>query len=233
MIVQALIELFGGIFAFVGHINGGSSFPEPLSPQEEKDCIERLEKGDEEARRLLIEHNLRLVAHIAKKYSAPRRDADDVISIGIVGLIKAVSTFNSQKGNTLATYAARCIENEILMSLRAEKKQAGEVSLSEPIGVDKDGNEISLSEVLGSDGDEIHNVVELAVAGEYLRQAMDKVLTPRERRVIELRYGLYGTRAAPQREIAKMMGISRSYISRIEKKALHKLNKELGGRDNE
>lgn len=227
--IQALLELFGGIFAFAGHITGGSSFPEPLSPEEEKDCIARLEAGDAEARRLLIEHNLRLVAHIAKKYTTPKRDADDVISIGVVGLIKAVSTFNSQKGNTLATYAARCIENEILMSLRSEKKRAGEVSLSEPIGMDKDGNEISLSEVLGSDEDEIHNAVELTVAGEYLRRAMDTVLTPRERKVIELRYGLTGGRIVTQREIAKLLGISRSYISRIEKKALHKLNKELGG----
>ena len=112
--IQALLELFGGIFAFAGHITGGSSFPEPLSPEEEKDCIARLEAGDAESRRLLIEHNLRLVAHIAKKYTTPKRDADDVISIGVVGLIKAVSTFNSQKGNTLATYAARCIENAIL-----------------------------------------------------------------------------------------------------------------------
>ena len=212
--IQALLELFGGIFAFAGHITGGSSFPEPLSPEEEKDCIARLEAGDAEARRLLIEHNLRLVAHIAKKYTTPKRDADDVISIGVVGLIKAVSTFNSQKGNTLATYAARCIEN---------------ATLSEPIGMDKDGNEISLSEVLGSDEDEIHNAVELTVAGEYLRKAMDTVLTPRERKVIELRYGLTGGRIVTQREIAKLLGISRSYISRIEKKALHKLNKELGG----
>lgn len=227
--IQALLELFGGIFAFAGHITGGSSFPEPLSPEKEKDCIARLEAGDAEARRLLIEHNLRLVAHIAKKYTTPKRDADDVISIGVVGLIKAVSTFNSQKENTLATYAARCIENEILMSLRSEKKQAGEVSLSEPIGMDKDGNEISLSEVLGSDEDEIHNAVELTVAGEYLRKAMDTVLTPRERKVIELRYGLTGGRIVTQREIAKLLRISRSYISRIEKKALHKLNKELGG----
>ena len=191
--IQALLELFGGIFAFAGHITGGSSFPEPLSPEEEKDCIARLEAGDAEARRLLIEHNLRLVAHIAKKYTTPKRDADDV------------------------------------MSLRSEKKQAGEVSLSEPIGMDKDGNEISLSEVLGSDEDEIHNAVELTVAGEYLRKAMDTVLTPRERKVIELRYGLTGGRIVTQREIAKLLGISRSYISRIEKKALHKLNKELGG----
>lgn len=225
--LEAILNLLGGIFAFAGHIGSGSSFPEPLPPQEEKDCLARLEKGDPEARRLLIEHNLRLVAHIAKKYTTPRRDADDLISIGVVGLIKAVSTFNAQKGNTLATYAARCIENEILMSLRSEKKQAGEVSLSDPIGVDKDGNEISLSEVLGTDGDEVHNAVELSVAGEFLRSAMGRALTPRERKVIELRYGLRSGRPVPQREVAKHLGISRSYVSRIEKKALSKLNREL------
>jgi len=225
--LDAILNLLGGIFAFAGHIGGGSSFPEPLSPEEERDCLDRLEKGDPEARRLLIEHNLRLVAHIAKKYTTPRRDADDVISIGVVGLIKAVSTFNAQKGNTLATYAARCIENEILMALRSEKKQAGEVSLSDPIGVDKDGNEISLSEVLGSDSDDVHNAVELSVAGEYLRCAMARALTKREQKVIELRYGLHGGPPVPQREIAKLLGISRSYVSRIEKKALSKLNREL------
>lgn len=225
--LEAIFELLGSIFAFAGHIGGNGSFPEPLSPEEERDCLARLGAGDAEARRLLIEHNLRLVAHIAKKYTTSRRDADDVISIGVVGLIKAVSTFNAQKGNTLATYAARCIENEILMSLRAEKKQAGEVSLSDPIGMDKDGNEISLSEILGSDGDEVHNAVELNVAGEYLRSAMERVLTKRERKVIELRYGLCGGRPAPQREVAKLLGISRSYVSRIEKKALGKLNREL------
>ena len=224
--VPAVFRQTGEIF----YIGGTDVLPAPLEGQEEADAIAGLSDPENEtARSELIEHNLRLVAHIAKKYTTPKRDADDVISIGVVGLIKAVSTFNSQKGNTLATYAARCIENEILMSLRSEKKQAGEVSLSEPIGMDKDGNEISLSEVLGSDEDEIHNAVELTVAGEYLRKAMDTVLTPRERKVIELRYGLTGGRIVTQREIAKLLRISRSYISRIEKKALHKLNKELGG----
>lgn len=227
--LNAILQLFGEIFAFAGHISGGSSFPEPLPPEEEKRCIERLEAGDEEARRLLIEHNLRLVAHIAKKYAAPKRDQDDIISIGVIGLIKAVSTFNSSKGNALATYAARCIENEILMSLRTEKKQAGEVSLNEPIGTDKDGNEISLSDIMGTDADEIHNAVELNIAGEYLRNAVDASLTPREKTVIQLRYGLLGGQSEPQREVAKKLGISRSYVSRIEKKALEKLNRHITG----
>jgi len=227
--LNAILQLFGDIFAFAGHISGGSSFPEPLSPEEEKLCVERLEAGDEEARRLLIEHNLRLVAHIAKKYAAPKRDQDDIISIGVIGLIKAVSTFNSSKGNALATYAARCIENEILMSLRTEKKQAGEISLNEPIGVDKDGNEISLSDIMGTEADDIHNAAELNIAGEYLRGAMKLFLTPRERTVIELRYGLNGGQTVPQREIAKKLGISRSYVSRIEKKALGKLNAHITG----
>jgi len=227
--LDMILQLLGNVFAFAGHVSSTGAFPEPLPPERERECIAALEAGDPEARRLLIEHNLRLVAHIAKNYATPRRDADDLISIGVVGLIKAVSTFNAGRGSTLATYAARCIENEILMSLRAEKKQAGEVSLSDPIGVDKDGNEISLSEVLGTDADEIHNRVELTVAGEYLRQAMERTLTPRERLVVELRYGLRGGSPAPQREIAKGLGISRSYVSRIEKKALSKLNRELGG----
>ena len=160
----------------------------------------------------MIEHNLRLVAHIAKKYSAPRRDPDDLISIGTVGLIKAVSTFKPDKGNTLATYAARCIENEILMSLRAEKKSAGEVSLSEPIGTDKDGNEISLAEILGTDGEDVQNQVEQTLFGTQLKAVMDRVLTERERMVIQLRYGLDGCPVLPQREIAKRLGISRSYV---------------------
>jgi len=226
MIMQALIDLFGGIFAFVGHISGGNSFPEPLSPQEEKDCIERLEKGDEEARRLLIEHNLRLVAHIAKKYSAPRRDADDVISIGIVGLIKAVSTFNSQKGNTLATYAARCIENEILMCIRSTRKIKAEVSLNVPIGVDKDGNSISFDDILGTDPDDILNRLSLKIQISQLLKSLDVVLTEREKQIVVMRYGIRGSEAKTQREIAAELGISRSYVSRIEKKIKAKFKEE-------
>lgn len=225
--LDAILQLARELFFFAGYVSAGNSFPPQLAPEEEKALIDRLAQGDLEARGKLIEHNLRLVAHIAKKYSAPRRDADDLISIGTVGLIKAVSTFKPDKGNTLATYAARCIENEILMSLRAEKKSAGEVSLSDPIGVDKDGNEISLAEVLGSDAEEVQRQVELTLFGTQLREAMGRALTGRERTVIELRYGLTGGQVLPQREIAKLLGISRSYVSRMEKKALAKLTREF------
>ncbi len=225
--LEAILELAREIFFFAGYVRGGNAFPPQLSPQEEKTLIERLGKGDGEARCKLIERNLRLVAHIAKKYSGPKRDTDDLISIGTVGLIKAVSTFKPDKGNTLATYAARCIENEILMSLRAEKKSAGEVSLSDPIGVDKDGNEISLAEVLHSEDGDVQKQVELAIFGTQLREAMERALTGRERTVIELRYGLTGGQILPQREIAQLLGISRSYVSRVEKKALAKLTREF------
>jgi RNA polymerase sporulation-specific sigma factor len=226
-VLDALLQLARELLFFVGYVSGGNSFPDPLPPEEEKRLAALLIEGDAEARRLLIEHNLRLVAHVAKKYAAPRRDLDDLISIGTVGLIKAVSTFRPDKGNTLATYAARCIENEILMSLRTEKKQLGEMSLNEPIGVDKDGNEISLAEVLGTDADDIAHAVELSLFGTQLREVMGRLLTPRERIVIEMRYGLTGGRVLPQREIAALLGISRSYVSRVEKKALNKLTKEF------
>lgn len=163
-----------------------------------------------------------------QKYAGPRRDQDDLISIGTVGLIKAVSTFDPEKNSTLATYAARCIENEILMSLRAEKKQNGEVSLSDPIGVDGDGNEISLADILGSDPDQVQRDVESRIASEQVRCAVDAALSGRERTVIKLRYGLIGGRCMPQREVAALLGISRSYVSRLEKKAIGKLNAHLG-----
>ena len=188
--------------------------PAPLKPEEEQACLMRLGKGDPAARAMLIEHNLRLVAHIAKKYAGPRRDQDDLISIGTVGLIKAVSTFDSKKNSALATYAARCIENEILMSLRAEKKQSGEVSLSDPIGVDGDGNEISLADILGSESDQVQRDVESRIASEQVRCAVEAALSGRERTVIQLRYGLFGGRCMPQREVAALLGISRSYVSR-------------------
>ncbi len=210
--LDTILQLARDLFFFAGYVRGTNAFPPTLDPQAEKELLQKLAKGDQTARNLLIEHNLRLVAHIAKKYSAPRRDPDDLISIGTVGLIKAVSTFKPDKGNTLATYAARCIENEILMSLRAEKKSAGEVSLSEPIGTDKDGNEISLAEILGTDGEDVQNQVEHMLFGAQLKTVMDRALTERERMVIQLRYGLDGCPILPQREIAKRLGISRSYV---------------------
>ena len=220
--IQALLELFGGIFAFAGHITGGSSFPEPLSPEKEKDCIARLEAGDAEARRLLIEHNLRLVAHIAKKYTTPKRDADDVISIGVVGLIKAVSTFKPDKNTRLATYACRCIENEILMYFRSLRKQSQEVSLYDPIDNDSDGNAISLLDVISCE-DAMLEQVDLSDRQHLLYRYLAQALDARERRILLLRYGLTGQPPMTQRQVAQHCGISRSYVSRIEKKALQKL----------
>ena len=224
--IQALLELFGGIFAFAGHITGGSSFPEPLSPEEEKDCIARLEAGDAEARRLLIEHNLRLVAHIVKKYYNSGADQDDMISIGTIGLIKAVSTFNSDKGIRLATYAARCIENEILMYFRNMKKTSQDVFISDPIDTDKDGNALTLIDVIADDSD-IAEEIDTKIKLEKLRVILSGCLEEREKQIIEMRYGINGREELTQREIAKKLNISRSYVSRIEKSALEKLRKQF------
>jgi len=208
------VRLVSRLFFFTGYVGLNSSFPDPLPAEEERRCLEAMAQGDELAREKLIEHNLRLVAHIAKKYASPKRDSDDLISIGTVGLIKAVSTFNTSKSKTLAAYAARCIENEILMSLRAEKKQNGEVYLMEPIGTDNDGNEISLCDILGTDADHVHNEAERSMEAERLWQAIDDVLSARERTVVKLRYGIPCGRCMAQREVAAILGISRSYVSR-------------------
>ncbi len=203
------------------------SFPNPLSPKEEKYYISLYESGDESARNILIEHNLRLVAHIAKKYANSAIPADDLISIGTIGLIKAVNTYRSHKSTRLATYAARCIDNEILMSLRASKRMRAEVSLSEPIGTDKEGNEINLNDIIGTDPDEILDDISLRIQTTKLLQAIDSVLTSREKTVIIKRYGIMGEMPLPQREVAKELNISRSYVSRIEKKAISKLKAQL------
>ena len=204
-----------------------SSFPQPLTEQEEQIYVEKSQQGDAEARGKLIEHNLRLVAHIAKKYTSPGASQDDLISIGTIGLIKAVNTYTASRATRLATYAAKCIENEILMSIRASKRIKQEVSLSLPIGTDKDGNEISFNDILGTDTDEIVEDISLKIQVAKLYRAIAKQLTPREQRVIIQRYGLDGGEAQPQREIAKQLGISRSYVSRIEKRALEKLRSGL------
>lgn len=203
------------------------SFPNPLSSKEEKHYISLLESGDETAKDILIERNLRLVAHIAKKYTATAIPADDLISIGTIGLIKAVNTYSSHKSTRLATYAARCIDNEILMSLRASKRLRTEVSLSDPIGTDKEGNEINLNDIIGTDPDEILDDISLRMQISKLLQAINSVLTEREKTVILKRYGIMGHQPLPQREIADELGISRSYVSRIEKKALSKLRTKL------
>lgn len=204
-----------------------SSFPSPLTEKEEQHYVALLEENDADARNVLIEHNLRLVAHIAKKYAGPNTNQDDLISIGTIGLIKAVNTYSAGKSVRLATYAAKCIENEILMSIRASKRYSKEVSLSLPIGTDKDGNEISLNDILGSDTDEIIESISLKIQVGKLYQAIDSTLTRREKSIIVARYGLDGNEPKPQREIAAELGISRSYVSRIEKKALEKLRKKL------
>ncbi|MFQ7472613.1 MAG: RNA polymerase sporulation sigma factor SigK [Anaerovoracaceae bacterium] len=203
------------------------SFPKPLTEKEEKYYIELYESGDDEARAVLIERNLRLVAHIAKKYTTQTQTMEDFISIGTIGLIKAINTYRSSKSVRLATYAAKCIENEILMSIRASKKNASEVSLNIPIGTDKDGNEINLNDILGTDPDEIVDNINLKIKIQHMIEAIDEVLTPREKNVIIHRYGILGNIPKAQREVAEILGISRSYVSRIEKKALEKLRDRL------
>lgn len=198
------------------------SFPQPLSAAQERQMLEAMQRGDPAARDALIEHNLRLVAHVVKKYYASREDQDDLISIGTIGLIKAVSSFDPDKNIRLATYACRCIENEILMYFRTLRKQSQEVSLSEPIDNDSDGNAISLLDVISCE-DAMLEQVELSDRQQLLYRYLEEELEPREREILFLRYGLTGRPPLPQREVADTCGISRSYISRIEKKALKKL----------
>lgn len=200
-------------------------FPKPLTPEEEMQYIESMRSGDREARNILIVRNLRLVAHIAKKYYGENRDNEDLISIGTVGLIKAVNTYNPDKGNRLVTYASKCIENELLMMLRSEKKRSKDIYLNEPIGVDKEGNTISLMDVLENEEVDVLSKLELAEDMVSVRQYIQSELTPMERKIIILRYGLHGDKPVTQAKVGKLLGISRSYVSRIEKRALEKLKK--------
>lgn len=199
------------------------SFPQPLTALEEREYLQKYTEGDLEAKHVLIERNLRLVAHIVKKYQSSQEDAEDLLSIGTIGLIKAVVTFNPEKSVRLGTYAARCIENEILMHFRAKKKTTREVSLYEPIGTDKEGNEIQLFDIIESMDDEAYKKVVLKEEIRMLYYRMESVLSGRERLVLKLRYGLYDAEEYTQREIAEQLGISRSYVSRIEKSAIEKL----------
>ena len=205
----------------------GGSFPKPLSAQEERHYLELAAGGDLEARNVLIERNLRLVTHIMKKYYTSSADQEDLISIGTIGLIKGISTFDSTKGARLATYAARCVENEILMYFRSQRKTSSDVSLSDCIETGKDGNALSLMDVISTDDDLFDDLSTRELCGR-LRRAMAEVLTDRERQVLERRYGLDGRPPQTQREVATRFGISRSYVSRIEKKALAKLEEALG-----
>lgn len=199
------------------------SFPPPLNASEEKYYLLKYTEGDIEAKHILIEHNLRLVAHVMKKYQYLDEDPDDLISIGTIGLIKAIVTFDMQKGNRLAAYAARCIENEILMMLRTKKKSSKEVSLYEPIGTDREGNEIKLYDIIESPEEEAFYKVDLKDNIQELYKKVETILSPRERLILKMRYGLYHGEEHTQREIANILGISRSYVSRIEKGAIEKL----------
>lgn len=199
------------------------SFPSPLTASEEQYYLQKYTEGDLEAKHILIERNLRLVAHIVKKYQSMDEDVDDLLSIGTIGLIKSVVTFNPAKCVRLGTYAARCIENEILMHLRAKKKTSRDISLYEPIGTDKEGNEIQIFDIIETDMDDAHQKVTLKDDIKLLYSKLESILSPRERVVLKMRYGLYNEEEYTQREIAERLGISRSYVSRIEKSAIEKL----------
>ena len=203
------------------------SFPQPLTASEEREYMQRYTEGDLEAKHILIERNLRLVAHIVKKYQTCEEEIEDLLSIGTIGLIKAVVTFNPEKCVRLGTYAARCIENEILMYLRAKKKSSREISLYEPIGTDREGNEIQLFDIIETEEEDAHQKAELREDIRLLYQKVESELSPRERLVLKMRYGLYNEEEYTQREIAGQLGISRSYVSRIEKSAIEKLRREM------
>ncbi|WP_298024360.1 RNA polymerase sporulation sigma factor SigK [uncultured Dysosmobacter sp.] len=224
--LSATLLLFANTLLFSLRLSGGGSFPKPLSAAEEREWLQRYAQGDPEARNVLIERNLRLVAHIIKKYYTQNADQEDLISIGTIGLIKGISSFDPSKGARLATYAARCIENEILMYFRSQKKVQSEVSLSDSIEMDKEGNALQLIDVIGVDDTMLDDLQDRDNALR-LHQLVREKLTTREMEIIRLRYGLGGTVPLTQREIASSFGISRSYVSRIEKRALEKLRAEL------
>lgn len=219
-----LLEILKNIFFFALHIESSNVFPKPLSKKEEQDCFIKIAEGDRSAKNKLIEHNLRLVAHIVKKYVQTSSEQDELISIGTIGLIKAVSTFDYTKGAKFATYASRCIENEILMNFRATKKSAGDIYINEPVETDSDGNALTFIDLL-DDGVDIHEQVDLIIRSKQLYSFLKDCLDGRELEIITYRYGLYGSIPHTQSETAKKLNISRSYVSRIEKKAIEKLRK--------
>ena len=226
MLSAWIVLMLNSLFLTLRLSGNTGSFPKPLKAEEERKYLELAQQGDLEARNILVEHNLRLVAHIVKKYYAQSTDQDDLISIGTIGLIKAVSTFRSDKNIKLATYASRCIENEVLMYFRSRRKLQGEVSLSDTLDNDGEGNNLSLMDVIRVD-DTMLEDLDVKESCKKVRGAVEKCLTPREAMIVTLRYGLNGRVPLTQREIAGQCGISRSYVSRIEKKALEKLRQEL------
>ncbi len=222
MFFDTLFYFIGKLVFFTGSVLTGSSFPKPLPKEEEERCIDLMEKGDSEARERLIKHNMRLVAHVVKKYTGSA-ETDDLISVGSIGLIKAINTYRKDKGTQLATYTARCIENEILMMLRSNKKHKNDIYLSDPVGSDNEGNELTLMDLLYEKDDAVFQEVDRGIERVRLLEFLRKTLSEREYTVICLRYGLKGERNYAQREVASFLKISRSYISRIEKKAIEKL----------
>lgn len=221
--LQLLLEFLSGhLLYFALHLNHTGSFPAPLNAKEEKECLDAMQNGDEKARARLIEHNLRLVAHIIKKYYAGYSDQEDLISIGTIGLIKGINTFDPQRGARLATYAARCIENEILMHFRSQKKTAQDVSMSEPIDTDSEGNPLTLMDIISLE-DTIADDLDIKMKSERLHQYIRELPDRRERQILVLRYGLDGSVPLTQRQVAQLLHISRSYVSRIEKRSIERL----------
>ncbi len=226
MFASLMGQILSHLLYFTLHLSSSSSFPPPLSAAKEREYLARMKQGDETAADILIEHNLRLVAHIIKKYYASFTDQEDLISIGTIGLIKGIRTFNAEKGTRLATYAARCIENEILMHFRSQKKTAQDISMSDPIDIDSEGNPLTLSDIIYTN-DTIADDLDIKLKSEQLRRYVSELTDPRERMIIVLRYGLANDIPLTQREVASRLDISRSYVSRIEKKALEKLKRKF------
>ncbi len=228
--LQLLCNFLLRLFFFTGSVRDEGSYPRPLSPKEEAKCLALAREGDAAARDKLIRHNMRLVAHIVKKY-AGAAETDDMISVGSIGLIKAINTYEPSRGTRLATYTARCIENEVLMFIRAGKKHRANVSLSDPVGTDKDGNELTIMDLLFEKEDKVFGSVEQSLMLEKFLSAVKRLLDERETQVICMRYALTGGAPQPQREVARRLKISRSYVSRIEKRALEKLRAGLRRED--
>ena len=225
--IIGFISFLKSAIFLVGYISNNQLFPEPLSSEEERKYLDLMAQGDEEAKNILIERNLRLVAHICKKYTTTNVEQDDLISIGTIGLIKGINSFEPTKGVRLATYVARCIDNEILMHLRSIKKLGAEVYLDDPIGKDKDDNTVTLQEVLENNDKNIEDEIDTKFKIKAMYKKMKEVLKLREKTILELRFGLDGKKPKTQNQIAEMMGISRSYVSIIETKAIHKLSQEI------
>ncbi len=224
-IKKILLKKENGVY----YINGPETLPPPLNQEEEYECLTKLEQGDHSAKNTLVEHNLRLVVYIAKKYENTGIGIEDLISIGTIGLIKGINTFNPAKNIKLATYASRCIENEILMYIRKTNNQKCEISIDEPINVDWDGNELLLSDILGSDGDSVYSDIESDEDRKIVKRAIDE-LKERDKLIITLRFGLETGKEKTQKEVADMLGISQSYISRLEKRIIEKLKRDIGGK---